>query len=119
MVGLTAGVVGKRLQRAVMKFVEHELVAPTNSSCYFDFLKMRCEPSAMCNTDYKSGDMTPGQTCRLIPPEVRAVASTSNAPAWSGTGGASSCRWNRAQYKKTLTSRTIARASPQFTAHAF
>ena len=68
MVGLTTGVVGKRLKRAVRKFVERELVAPTNSTCYFDPWRMRCEPSSMCTMNSEESDQPDfalGHTCRL------------------------------------------------------
>jgi hypothetical protein len=93
MVGLTSGMVGKRLNDALYKFVERELIAPTNSPCYFDFLHMRCEPSAMCNLEYQKGDITPAQACRLIPPESRAAVSAydKDAPA--------ACTWNSQQWR--------------------
>lgn len=90
-VDLTSGPMGKKLDRAVLKFAKNELVAPSNDSCSFDFLQMRCEPSAMCNLDYQKGDMTPGQACRLISTMVPAKASA--APVKTG------CSWNNAQLR--------------------
>ena len=78
---MTSGRLGKRLHRAVLKFVELELLAPSNSSCYFDVTRVRCEPSTMCTMDYQKGDLTPHQACRLI----SQPSMTSTTP---------SCSWN-------------------------
>ena len=78
---MTSGRWGKRLHRAVLKFVELELLAPSNSSCYFDVTRVRCEPSTICTMDYQRGDVTPHQACRLI----------SQPPMKSTTP---SCSWN-------------------------
>jgi len=78
-IALAKGVLGKRLRRAVLNFVKHHLLAPANSSCYFNALQMRCEPSAMCYMDRRKGDLTPWQSCRLIP---KAESSEPGAPCW-------------------------------------
>ncbi len=83
---LSKGVLGKRLQRAVLKFVKQHLLAPANSSCFFNILQMRCEPSAMCHMDHQKGDLTPWQSCRLI---SKAESTEPGAP----------CRWDSAQLR--------------------
>ena len=80
----TKGVVGKRLYRAVLKFVERELVAPTNSTCYFDLARVRCEPSSMCSMDYQSWDVTPSRACRLISSPSAEPTSVAPACSWNG-----------------------------------
>ena len=81
---MTSGRWGKRLHRAVLKFVELELLAPSNSSCYFDVTRVRCEPSTICTMDYQRGDVTPHQACRLIsqPP----MKSTTPSCSWNTKG---------------------------------
>ena len=81
---MTSGRWGKRLHRAVLKFVELELLAPSNSSCYFDVTRVRCEPSTICTMDYQRGDLTPHQACRLIsqPP----IKSTTPSCSWNTKG---------------------------------
>ena len=85
MVGLTTGVVGKRLKRAVRKFVERELVAPTNSTCYFDPWRMRCEPSSMCTMNSEESDQPDfalGHTCRLTSSPSSVPTSLAPACSW-------------------------------------
>jgi len=85
MVGLTTGVMGKRLKRAVRKFVERELVAPSNSTCYFDPWRVRCEPSTMCTLNSEERDQPDfahGHTCRLTSSQSSAPASLAPACSW-------------------------------------
>jgi len=91
MVDLTSGALGKRLDRAVLAFVMRELVAPSNATCYFDFLPMRCEPSAMCHLDYQKGDMTPNQACRLITVQKLSAVEKVSADR--------ACRWNSSRLR--------------------
>ena len=83
MIGLTSGVIGKRLNGALLKFVERELVAPTNTTCYFNVANLRCEPSSSCHMDYQAGDLTPSQACRLI-----------STPIIEPYSGVQACSWN-------------------------